>query len=212
VDHSLLRVSTLRDFATFYFSLPERQKQGPKLVEHARTLGRMAAAGADRAAMNLRYYELWADEPVVSVRHAAIRWHAARASEQDFYRRPVVELVDAQRAQGADIVLLSGSFEECLEPIARHVGATAVLCTSLVRRTERFTGAVERPMIGQHKAAAVRDFVSGVPHHELADDTAIGDHLSDVPVLELVGHPVVVPVDDDLAELARIRNWRLAEL
>jgi HAD superfamily hydrolase (TIGR01490 family) len=212
VDHSLLRVSTLHDFASFYFSPAERHEPHPKLVEHARTLERMAATGADRTAMNRRYYELWADEPVTSVRAAANDWHAARASAHDFYRRPVVELVEALRAQGSEIVLLSGSFDECLDPIARRVGASAVLCTALTRRAERYTGAVERPMIGEHKAAAVRDFVAGVPQHELAEDTAIGDHLSDVPVLELVGHPVVVPVDEGLVDLARTRNWRLAEL
>ena len=42
---------------------------------------------------------------------------------------------------------------------------------------------------------------------DLADCHAYGDSISDLPLLELVGHPVAVNADFRLAREARRRGW-----
>ncbi len=44
---------------------------------------------------------------------------------------------------------------------------------------------------------------------KLEDCYAYGDHLSDVAILEKVGHPVVVGDSASMLELASQREWRV---
>jgi putative phosphoserine phosphatase/1-acylglycerol-3-phosphate O-acyltransferase len=42
-----------------------------------------------------------------------------------------------------------------------------------------------------------------------ADSWYYADSIADLPVLEIVGHPVCVSPDRKLASIARKRNWRI---
>ena len=80
----------------------------------------------------------------------------------------------------------------------------AILCTRPLTADGRYTGEVETPVIGEGKRAAVRRALDERPDIDPADCYGYGDHVSDLPMLELVGHPVVVGGDSELREaLAR---------
>lgn len=92
-------------------------------------------------------------------------------------------------------------------PLAQDLGVEHLLVTQLEVLGGSFTGeVVGMPAIGEGKRLLVQRFLQ---HHQVdpAQCYAYGDHLSDLPMLELVGHPVVVARNDDLVTLARSRRW-----
>jgi HAD superfamily hydrolase (TIGR01490 family) len=205
VDHTLLRISTLHHFAQFFFEATDRAHV---LDENRLRMQRLAESGADRETLNRSYYRLWAGIAVAEVEAAAGGWHEL-VRAHGHYRMPVVNRLRRLAADGVGTVLVSGSFAACLQPISATLGCAAVLCTELEQRDGVFTGAVHRALIGTAKLAAVETFVGRYPGHDLSGDYGFGDHVSDVPVLESVGHPAVVPVDPALERLARLRGWEV---
>jgi phosphoserine phosphatase len=101
---------------------------------------------------------------------------------------------------------------EILEPLARELGVVHCLATRLEEHEGRYTGEIEGlQMIGQGKADAVRAFLA-TRGARAAECFAYGDHHTDVPMLEAVGHPVAVIGDPRLAEHARRERWEVLDL
>ncbi len=59
-----------------------------------------------------------------------------------------------------------------------------------------------------HKADAIRE-MAVAEALDLASSYAYSDSITDLPMLELVGHPVAVNPDRDLARVAREREWEV---
>ena len=61
---------------------------------------------------------------------------------------------------------------------------------------------------GSNKAVAMRDIAEreGI---DLTESWAYSDSATDLPMLEAVGHPVVVNPDRELARVAREQNWEV---
>ena len=128
-------------------------------------------------------------------------------------QREVVRLVDGLRARGAKLVLVTGSFSELVEPIARELFAHHAITAPLERQGGVFTGRLlASPTIGPGKAQAVERYAreAGVP---LARCFALGDDVSDIPFLELAGR-VGVPSDGDpeLVASAKARGWTVIDI
>ena len=72
----------------------------------------------------------------------------------------------------------------------------------------RSTGDLEFYAYGPHKAEAIRDLAlaEGI---DLAGSFAYSDSITDLPMLECVGHPVAVNPDRELARIARDREWEV---
>src|SRR5205814_7527926 len=69
-----------------------------------------------------------------------------------------------------------------------------------------YTGEMAFYAYGENKAVAMRDIAEreGI---DLAESWAYSDSATDLPMLEAVGHPVVVNPDRELARVARERGW-----
>lgn len=204
VDGTLLRLTSLVSFYEYYV-------RGFAPVERARSLDALAdllRAELPREEANAAYYRLIAGEPVADMAAAGRRWFA-QVLLQGFVDGAVQAQLDVHRAAGRAIVLVSGSFPACLEPVAAHLGADRVLCSRPEIAHGRYTGWIGTPMIGDAKAAAVAAVLD-----ELAPGTpswAYGDHESDLPMLEQVRTPVVVGADAVLTRLARERGWEVLD-
>jgi len=128
-----------------------------------------------------------------------------------------VQRVAWHAAQGHAIVLVSGT----LAPLARGAavmlatklafrgmsGAIEVCGTELQERDGRWTGRTLREaMLGEAKAEKVRRFARerGVA---LERSYAYADSLSDRPMLEAVGRPVVVNPSPELQRIAQRSDW-----
>lgn len=127
-----------------------------------------------------------------------------------FVYAEALELVAAHRAAGREVVIVSSSGAEVVEPIGRLVGADRVIATRMGVADGRYTGAVDFYAYGPGKAQAIRDLAreSG---YRLADCYAYSDSITDLPMLEVVGHPYAVNPDRALRRVAVSRAWPVLE-
>lgn len=116
------------------------------------------------------------------------------------------ELLAIHRRHGHDILIASTSGLEIVAPIAAMLGACAVVATRLEVAAGRYTGAVDYYAYGQAKADRVRE-LADERGYRLTDCFAYSDSATDLPLLELVGHPHVVNPDRQLRKIARDRAW-----
>ena len=119
-----------------------------------------------------------------------------------------VELIAMHKAAGRDVVIVSTSGEEVVAPIGAMLGADHVVATRMVVEDGKYTGEIERYTYGPEKAVAVVQLAerSG---YDLGGSYAYSDSVTDVPMLELVGHPYAVNADRALRKIANEREWPL---
>lgn len=116
------------------------------------------------------------------------------------------ELIAEHRAQGDEVVVLSASGLEVVEPIAALVGADSCRATRMGVTDGRYDGVIEYYCYGEAKAQAARD-LAAARGYRLADCRAYSDSITDLPLLEAVGHPTVVNPDRALRRVAAERGW-----
>jgi HAD superfamily hydrolase (TIGR01490 family) len=120
-----------------------------------------------------------------------------------------VELINEHRRAGRRVFLISASPEEIVAPLARYLGVDdAIASRARIDADGRYTGDVEFYSYGPFKAEAMRE-VAERDGIDLARSFAYSDSITDLPMLEVVGHPVVVNPDRDLARIARERRWEV---
>jgi HAD superfamily hydrolase (TIGR01490 family) len=116
------------------------------------------------------------------------------------------ELIAEHRAAGDEVVVLSASGLEVVEPIAALVGADRCMATRMAVRGGRYTGEIELYLYGEQKAHAARD-LAAARGYRLADCRAYSDSITDLPLLEAVGHPTAVNPDRALRRAAEEHGW-----
>jgi HAD superfamily hydrolase (TIGR01490 family) len=109
--------------------------------------------------------------------------------------------------QGHLVALVSGSTKFVLEPLAEHLGVKHLLCTLLESHEGVFTGRVVRPIcFGEGKIYWIQQLIER-ESIDLARSYFYTDSITDVPLLDLVGHPVIVNPDPLLYRRALQRHW-----
>ena len=115
-------------------------------------------------------------------------------------------LIEEHHLAGRDVVIVSSSGAEVVEPIGEMLGADRVVATRMVVVDGRYSGEIEYYAYGENKAAAVRE-VAEQEGYDLANSYAYSDSVTDVPMLEAVGHPHAVNPDRGLRREAVARDW-----
>ncbi len=122
-----------------------------------------------------------------------------------------LDLIEAHRAAGHRVYLVSASPEEIVEPLAEHLGVDGCIATRAVVDAEgRYAGEMEFYAYGPFKAEAIRELAAATDI-DLEQSSAYSDSYTDVPMLETVGHPVAVNPDRVLAKVARERDWEVMQ-
>ena len=162
-----------------------------------------------------RFYAMWARD---------MAWLLAGFSEEQMQRTfermageyilplarsDVVEILRDHQAQGHEIVLVSGSWEGLVEVMSQRLGLPPnVIGTQVEVANGRCTGRIIEPLcMGRGKVRRLREFVEARGDIDLAASYAYADSFTDVPFLEIVGHPVTVYPDPQLAATAVQRGW-----
>jgi HAD superfamily hydrolase (TIGR01490 family) len=121
------------------------------------------------------------------------------------YREAAALIADHHEA-GRDVVIVSSSGTELVEPIGAMLGADRVVGTRMVVRDGRYTGEISFYAYGEGKAEALRR-VAREYGYDLAESYAYSDSATDIPMLDAVGHPVAVNPDRALRREAAARGW-----
>ncbi|EHB57677.1 HAD-superfamily subfamily IB hydrolase, TIGR01490 [Mycolicibacterium rhodesiae JS60] len=116
------------------------------------------------------------------------------------------ELIADHRLCGRDVVIVSASGEEIVAPIARALGATHAMGTRMVIEDGKYTGEVAFYCYGEAKAAAIRE-LAALEGYSLDHCYAYSDSITDLPMLQSVGHPNVVNPDRALRKEATAQDW-----
>ena len=115
-------------------------------------------------------------------------------------------LIEDHHAAGRDVVIVSTSGSEVVEPIGKMLGADRVVATRLEVEDGRYTGAIEFYAYAENKAKAIRE-IAAEAGYDLTQCYAYSDSATDVPMLETVGKPFAVNPDRALRREALARDW-----
>jgi HAD superfamily hydrolase (TIGR01490 family) len=117
-----------------------------------------------------------------------------------------VSLIEQHRLAGRDVVIVSASGAEVVEPIGEMLGADAVIATRMEIADGRYTGNIDYYAYAENKATAIQELAAR-KGYDLARSYAYSDSITDLPMLEIIGHPHAVNPDKELRRQAATRGW-----
>jgi HAD superfamily hydrolase (TIGR01490 family) len=121
-------------------------------------------------------------------------------------------IIDCTHRLGYRNVLVTGTLDFTIRPIALHFGIDEVICNRLEFRNHIATGHVLPPLLAENeKARSIREYAQqeGI---DLSQSCAFSDSSADVPMLTAVGHPVATNPTRRLRRIAIQNNWPILEL
>jgi HAD superfamily hydrolase (TIGR01490 family) len=142
------------------------------------------------------------------------KWH------EDFMQRRIrpsipvkaVELIASHEDALTAIVTATNRF--ITEPIARELGVPHLLATDIEEIDGVFTGKPRgTPTFREGKITRVNEWLGSMGHRlEDFESWFYSDSLNDLPLLQLVDHPVAVDPDATLRAYATERGWPILSL
>jgi HAD superfamily hydrolase (TIGR01490 family) len=125
--------------------------------------------------------------------------------------REPLALAREHKQRDERVYIVSAALQEIVSALAEELDFDGALGTICVVENGVYTGRSLRPLHHQAKADAVRELAER-EGFDLAQCTAYSDSHTDLPFLELVGHPVAVNPDRKLRRVAAERGWPVVEV
>ena len=121
-------------------------------------------------------------------------------------------LLQHHRDQGHTLLIITATNRFVTELIAAILGVEHLLATEPEVKQGRYTGNVSgTPCFREGKVENLKLWLKATGMN-LASSWFYSDSLNDLPLLEMVTHPVAVDPDDTLADHARMRGWPIISL
>ncbi|HET7691162.1 MAG TPA: HAD-IB family hydrolase [Nocardioidaceae bacterium] len=117
-----------------------------------------------------------------------------------------VRLIDEHHRAGRDVIIVSASGTEVVEPIGEMLGADAVIATRMEVADGKYTGNIDHYVYAENKAIAIKE-LAAERGYDLARSYAYSDSITDLHMLEIVGHPFAVNPDKELRRKATTNGW-----
>ncbi len=117
-----------------------------------------------------------------------------------------LELIQHHHAAGRDVVIVSASADEVVEPIAGMLGADAVIASKMGVKKGKYTGEIAFYAYGPAKAEAIAA-LANERGYDLSECYAYSDSITDAPMLAVVGHGFAVNPDRALKRAAAEHGW-----
>lgn len=126
----------------------------------------------------------------------------------------VIRKLQELKEQGYVIVLVSGAVRPLLEIVSRDIPFDIIVGSEIPIKHDVYDEHGEIIYIqGNMKVQGLMKalHIEGITDSEInwTESFAFADSESDLPILELVGHPVCVTPDDKLREIAISRKWEV---
>lgn len=122
------------------------------------------------------------------------------------------ELLRKHRENGDYLLIITATNHFVTAPIAEALRVDHILATDPEKRNGRYTGEVEgTPCFQQGKVTRLNQWLADSGHN-LEDSWFYSDSRNDLPLLEMVTHPVAVDADTTLAAHAEAKGWQQMSL
>jgi HAD superfamily hydrolase (TIGR01490 family) len=130
---------------------------------------------------------------------------------EDEVRREARGLIDLHHAADRDSYIVSASPVEIVDRFATAIEMTGGIGTVAAKADGVYTGELAEPFCyGEGKAIAIEK-IATEKGYDLRLSYAYTDSIGDLPMLEIVGHPVAVNPDRALETVAYQRGWPVIE-
>ena len=136
-------------------------------------------------------------------------WHQQFMAEHiaPIMQPKAAELLQKHRDAGDYLLIITATNSFVTTPIARKLGVDHILATEAELVDGHYTGDVAgTPCFQQGKVTRLNAWLSESGHN-LADSWFYSDSHNDLPLLEMVTHPVAVDADETLAAHAEAKGW-----
>ncbi len=207
VDHTLLDVDTGLHWAR------HQHRAGlistADLIRASVWMIRYRLANLDQETLIGRVARIYAGTSVAQAETEVRRWFEAEMTR--FVRPAGLARVREHLDAGHVVAIVSSGTRFTLEPLARLLGISHVLCTAFEERDGLLTGRHVRPACaGMGKVVHAERFAAeqGV---DLEASYFYTDSHTDLGLLERVGLPRVITPDRRLRRQARQRGWRIED-
>ncbi|WP_427915348.1 HAD family hydrolase [Ramlibacter sp. MMS24-I3-19] len=128
---------------------------------------------------------------------------------------PAKALLDAHRQAGDRLVIVTATNEFVTRPIAQAFGVQELVAVQLATDADGWiTGEIDGvPSMREGKVVRVADWLrsQGLDWGDV-DTTFYSDSTNDLPLLQLVDHPVATNPDARLRVIAQQHGWRILDL
>lgn len=141
-------------------------------------------------------------------------WHARFMQEkiEPCITRAAEALVDRHRAAGDTLMIITATNSFVTAPIAARFGIDLLIATEPERVDGRYSGRVTgTPSFREGKITRLQQWLQ-VNDATLDGACFYSDSHNDLPLLEMVEHPVAVDPDETLAAHARAQAWPVISL
>lgn len=116
------------------------------------------------------------------------------------------DLINDLKEDGYLLFAISGSQTEIVEKIARYYGFDDYLGTTFIQKNGHFTGEAIAAREAKDKALQKLVDKHGATY---TDSIAVGDSMSDIPMLEAVERPIAFNPEKKLSAYARDKGWEI---
>lgn len=122
------------------------------------------------------------------------------------------DVLDQHGCAGEDRIVISASPTEIVSRVAQAAGLESGVGTTAARDADGvYTGDLAGPFCYAQGKVEVMRSLADERGYDLDVCFAYSDSASDLPMLEVVGHPVAVNPEPELREIAARRGWPIVE-
>lgn len=204
VDETLINMKSMFDFLQFWY---QEKNEKEKLNSYMFNFKNEVKNGTKREKLNREYYRQFKGVDYLDLVESGEKWFSS-ILDKNLFIGEAIEALKRHQIQNDDIVFVSGSMFPILSPIANYLGVKEILCAPIELSHDGIvTGEIGVPQtIGKGKKEAILHYCNE-RNIDPKKCYAYGDDLSDIPMMEVTGHPICVGRNSNLSNHALLHGW-----
>ena len=214
LDGTLIADASIPAFFKYYLNQESADNAKAIWAEFSQKFSDMCLQGISRDNINSWFYNTYfCSISIARVRELSQQWLNSYDLSQNFFKKKLINYLNAHIKNGIKVVLVTGSFREIVAAIGNIIHIDACLCAPLEEKDGYYTGRLtSEPMIGIGKRLAVEEFLCKnniSPQHCYG----YGDDPTDIPFLDILGYPhALTSGDPRLLEYAhQASKWTIID-
>lgn len=210
VDGTIIDIKSMFSFLKYFYMAESKLLGAIKFNFFIFNTLLLEKFGVSREYLNKRYYKKFKNYPVKMVEAVGQNWfeQEIKANSKLFIKNTLHE-IEKHKFDGAEVVLVSGSFSACLKPISDYLNINLTLATLLETKNGKLTGNILQQTIGKGKVEVIKKFLRIKKYSCLQQCYAYGDHESDIEMLNIVGNPRIIEGDKNTELYAKKNGWEI---